>query len=126
MFNVGAAEFGSLREDLGALIAHAGTKSRIKSLPAPLAIGALAALDKLRLSPLGPWHYLTYHKPFYFDIKPTMDALGWKPKYGNVSILTGAYDWFVSQLKETQSPGRMSFHKQPVKQGILRILKALS
>jgi nucleoside-diphosphate-sugar epimerase len=126
LFNVGAAEFGALREDLGALIRHAGTKTRIKSLPAPLAIGALTVLDKLRLSPLGPWHYLTYHKPFYFDIKPTMDALGWTPKYGNVAILTQAYDWFMSSQQQTQTSGRMSFHKQPVKQGILRILKALS
>jgi len=126
LFNVGAAQFGSLREDLGALIRHAGTKSKIKSLPAPLAIGVLTVLDKLRLSPLGPWHYLTYHKPFYFDIKPTMDALGWAPKHSNVSILTGAYDWFISSQGQAEAPGRMSFHNQPVKQRILRVFKALS
>jgi nucleoside-diphosphate-sugar epimerase len=126
LFNVGASEFGSLRDDLGSLIRHAGTKSKIKSLPVPLAIGALTALDKLRLSPLGPWHYLTYHKPFYFDIKPVMDALGWAPKHNNVSILTGAYDWFISSERRVEATGGASFHKRPVKQGILRILKALS
>jgi nucleoside-diphosphate-sugar epimerase len=125
LFNVGTNEFGSLRDDLGALIRHAGTKSKIKSLPVWLAIGILMALDKLRLSPLGPWHYLTYHKPFYFDIKPTMDALGWTPKYNNVTILTGAYDWFISSQRQAATGG-MSFHKQSVKQGILRVLKALS
>ena len=126
LFNVGTNEFGSLRDDLGALIRHAGTKSKIKSLPVWLAIGTLMALDKLRLSPLGPWHYLTYHKPFYFDIKPTMDALGWTPKHNNVSILTEAYDWFMSSQHQVKLMGGMSFHKQPVKQGILRVLKALS
>lgn len=126
LFNVGTNEFGSLRDDLGALIRHAGTKSKIKSLPVWLAIGTLMALDKLRLSPLGPWHYLTYHKPFYFDIKPTIDALGWTPEHSNVSILTGAYDWFISPQHQAGLMGGMSFHKQPVKQGILRILKALS
>ena len=125
LFNVGTSRFGSLRDDLGALIRHAGTKSKIKSLPVSLAIGTLTVLDKLRLSPLGPWHYLTYHKPFYFDIKPTMDALGWTPKYSNVSILTGAYDWFMSSQRQVAMAG-MSFHKQSVKQGILRVLKALS
>jgi nucleoside-diphosphate-sugar epimerase len=125
LFNVGTAEFSSLRNDLGALIAHAGTKSRIKSLPVSLAIGTLTMLDKLRLSPLGPWHYLTYHKPFYFDIKPTMDALGWTPKHSNVSLLTGAYDWFMSSQRQAEARGT-SFHRRPVKQGILRILKALS
>jgi nucleoside-diphosphate-sugar epimerase len=124
LFNVGTNEFGSLRDDLGALIHHAGTKSTIKSLPVSLAVGTLGALDKLRLSPLGPWHYRTYHKPFYFDIRPTMDALGWTPKHNNVSILTGAYDWFTSS--QDRAMGGTSFHKQPVKQRILRILKALS
>ena len=126
LFNVGTNEFGTLRDDLGALIGHAGTKSKVKSLPVSLAIGTLTALDKLRLSPLGPWHYLTYHKPFYFDIKPTMDALGWMPKHSNVSILTGAYDWFVSGHHEAKSADAKSFHKQSVKQGVLRLLKALS
>jgi nucleoside-diphosphate-sugar epimerase len=126
LFNVGASQFGSLREDLGGLIRHAGTKSRVKSLPVSLAIGTLMTLDKLRLSPLGPWHYLTYHKPFYFDIKPTMDALGWTPKHNNVSILTGAYDWFLSSQRSAKATAGASFHKQPVKQGILRLLKALS
>jgi nucleoside-diphosphate-sugar epimerase len=126
LFNAGAAKFGSLRDDLGALIRHAGVKSKIKSLPVGLSIGTLAALDKLGLSPLSPWHYLTYHKPFYFDIKPTVDALGWTPKYDNVSILTKAYDWFVSPQRQAETPAGMSFHKQPVKQGILRVLKALS
>lgn len=126
MYNVGTNRFGTLHHDLGALIAHAGTKSRIKSLPIPLAIGALSILDKLHLSPLGPWHYLTYHKPFYFDIKPTIETLGWAPKFDNVSILAGAYDWFVSAPRAMEASGGMSFHKQSVKQGILRILKALS
>jgi len=126
LYNVGAKQFGSLRDDLGALIRHAGTKSKIKSLPVFLTIGTLMAFDKLRLSPLGPWHYLTYHKPFYFDIKPTMDTLGWTPKHDNVSILTGAYDWFMSSRHQAQVSGGMSFHKRSVKQGILRVLKALS
>jgi nucleoside-diphosphate-sugar epimerase len=126
LFNVGASKFGSLRDDLGALIRHAGTKSKIKSVPVWLAIGTLMALDKLHLSPLGPYHYLTYHKPFYFDIKPTMDALGWAPKHSNTSILTEAYDWFMSHQRRIGSTTGMSLHKQPVKQGILRVLKALS
>jgi nucleoside-diphosphate-sugar epimerase len=124
LFNVGASKFGSLRDDLGGLIRHAKTKSKIKSIPVWLAIGTLMALDKLRLSPLGPWHYLTYHKPFYFDINPTMNALGWSPRYDNIAILTGAYDSFLSS--EHRAAAGNSLHKNPVKQGILRILKALS
>src|SRR5438270_10958797 len=32
-FNVGATEFGSVRDDLGALIAHAGSSSRLQPVP---------------------------------------------------------------------------------------------
>jgi nucleoside-diphosphate-sugar epimerase len=126
VFNVGTDRFRSLREDLGSLIAHAGSKSRIKSLPVGLAKVSLAILDKLRLSPLGPWHYLSYHKPFYFDVRPTMNALGWQPLYANIDILTEAYDWFVSGQRNAQAELGASFHKRAIGQGILRLLKALS
>jgi nucleoside-diphosphate-sugar epimerase len=123
-YNVGAARFGTLHQDLGALIAHAGSRSRIRGLPVWLAIGSLTALDKLRLSPLGPWHYLTYHKPFHFDIEPVRTALGWTPRYDNQAILTLAYDWFLANAAQAHSEGA-SLHKRSVKQGILKLVKML-
>ncbi len=126
LFNVGTDRFGTLRDALAALIAHAGTSSRVKSLPVPLAMIALQVLDKLHLSPLGPWHYMTYHKAFYFDIAPTMDALAWRPKYDNVQILTQAYDSFTGSHSSADPSRGTSIHKRPVKQGVLRLLKALS
>jgi nucleoside-diphosphate-sugar epimerase len=126
LFNVGTDRFGTLRQDLGALISHARSSSRVQSLPVWLAIVALTTLDKLRLSPLGPWHYLTYHKPFYFDIRPTMDALGWKPKRDNVGILTDAYDWFVKGRHHGTVHASGSYHKQPVRHGVLGLLKKFS
>jgi nucleoside-diphosphate-sugar epimerase len=126
-YNVGTDRFSTLRQDLEALIKHAGSTSRVKGLNAGLAIGTLTVLDKLRLSPLGPWHYLTYHKPFYFDIEPTRRALGWSPRYSNVEILTLAYDWFIregrAQANAQAEKSGSSLHKGAVKQGILRLLK---
>lgn len=80
-FNVGAGQFGTLREDLTALIRHAESTSIIRSIPPWLSISTLMILDKLRFPPLGPWHYLTYHRPFYADIEPVKTALGWQPRY---------------------------------------------
>jgi len=48
------------------LIAYAHSHSRVKSLPAGPTIQLLLLLDKLGLSPLAPWHYLTYHKTLLF------------------------------------------------------------
>ena len=53
VFNVGATEFGTVRSDLEALIAHAGTAARLRPVPARPAELALRALELARLSPLG-------------------------------------------------------------------------
>jgi len=126
IYNVGTSEFGSLRQDLGALITHAGSTSKIRGLPVRPTIATLSALDKMHLSPLGPWHYLTYHKPFYFDSSPVTEALGWKPQYTNQKILTNAYDWFIANFDAKKNENHTSMHKKPVKQGILRLMKTLS
>ena len=76
VFNVGTDTYGTLREDLEFLCQHAGSGSRVRSLPVGPTIGTLQVLDKVGLSPLGPWHYLTYHKPFCFDSEPAFKALG--------------------------------------------------
>ncbi|HJT44534.1 MAG TPA: NAD-dependent epimerase/dehydratase family protein [Rhizomicrobium sp.] len=126
VYNVGTDRFGTLREDLEFLCAHAKTGSRVKSLPAGLAIGTLTMLDKLRLSPLGPWHYLTYHKPFYFDSEPVYRALNWRPKYGNREMMCSSYDWFIRHAPSANASKGSSAHKSPVRQGVLKILKAIS
>jgi nucleoside-diphosphate-sugar epimerase len=126
LYNAGTDRFGTLREDLGALIAHAGSRSKVVSLPAPPAIAALWALDKLGLSPLGPWHYRTYHKPYYFDSSPVTKALGWQPKFSNQELLTGTYDWFAKNGADALRADAASPHKKPVAQGALKWLRDLS
>ena len=68
VYNVGTNRFGTLREAIEKVIKHAGSSSRVISLPEQFSINTLLLLDKLGLSPLAPWHYLTYSKAFYFDM----------------------------------------------------------
>jgi nucleoside-diphosphate-sugar epimerase len=124
VFNIGAAEYGTLREALEHLIIHAGTKSKVKSLPAGPAIGALRLLDLLSLSPLAPWHYLTYHKAFYFDLEPIL-KLGWQPRYSNDAMLRESYDSFLRDRARVDAAAG-SAHRKPVKERILGLLKKLS
>lgn len=125
-YNIGTPEFGTLRGDLEFLCAHAGTGSRVKSLPVGLTIGTLKLLDVLGLSPLSPWHYLTYHKPFYFDTEHVRRAFSWLPRYSNREMLVSSYDWFVAHFDAMTIAAEASSHKRPVRQKILRLLKALS
>lgn len=119
-YNVGTDRFGTLREDLDALIAHAGTGARVAGLPVWPAVQALRLLHAVRLSPLTPWHYRTYHSDCYFDTTP-LTAMGWRPRYSNIDMLVESYDWYNSHASEGLSP-----HRQGLAQGALKLLKAVS
>jgi nucleoside-diphosphate-sugar epimerase len=127
LYNVGTDRFGTLRQDLGWLIAQVGSRSKIRSLPVGPTVTTLRILDKMNLSPLSPWHYMTYHKVFYFDSMPVTQALGWKPRYSNQEMLLEAYQWFLANYeRERTAPHGASIHKSPVKQGVLKLVKMLS
>lgn len=95
IYNIGTDRYSTLRDALTTLIRYAGTNARIINLPVNLSVFVLRILDLLNLSPLAPFHYLTYSKPFYFDISKAMSELSWEPKFSNTEMLIESYDWFV-------------------------------
>jgi nucleoside-diphosphate-sugar epimerase len=121
VYNVGTDRFGTLRGALENLITHARSASKVRSLPVWLSLNTLRLLDRLRLSPLAPWHYLTYHKPFYFDVAPLLE-MGWKPRYSNDDMLRESYDWFVTHSEQPTS-ATASPHRKPVRERLLWFLK---
>lgn len=124
-YNVGTDEFGTLRGDLEKLITYAGSTSKVASLPVWPAVNALRVLYYAGLSPLVPWHYLTYHKPCYFDVQPLLD-LGWKPRYSNDAMLQESYDWFVANREKQREARSASPHRAPLRQQVLRLVKRFS
>jgi nucleoside-diphosphate-sugar epimerase len=125
VYNVGTNRFGTLREALDHVVAHAHSTSRVASLPARLTINTLRVLDWLRLSPLAPWHYLTYHKPFYFDVQPLLNV-GWKPRYSNDEMFCESWDWFVQNKDHLAAEQAASPHRSIVKQRLLGLFKKFS
>ncbi len=125
VYNVGAQRFGSVRQALENLIGSVGSGSKVRSLPTGLTMASLRALDWLGLSPLAPWHYLTYHKPFYFDISRLL-AMGWKPRYSNDEMFLESYHWFLANYDRLAAATAGSPHRRPVRQGLLWLLKKLS
>lgn len=125
-YNIGSRAFNSLREDLGALITYAKSRSKIRSLPVWLTVGTLMLLDKLHLSPLASWHYLTYHKNFYFSNEKALKLLNWQPEKSNFECLCIAYDWFLKhQAEKGKEVTFGTSHRKALKQGILRFIKKL-
>lgn len=120
-FNVGAEEFGTLSEDLLALIRHAGTRARLLAISVPLSIASGWLLDKAGLSPFVDLHYRTIHKNFYFDVTKAKQMLNWQPKESNLIALIKAYDWYVKHRHEVVV-GEGSTHRKGVKEKFLRLL----
>jgi nucleoside-diphosphate-sugar epimerase len=125
MYNVGSRNYGTLRNTLEGLIDYANSSSRVRGLPVVLARGALRLADLLRLSPLAPWHYLTYHKPFVFDISRAVTELGWEPRYSDGEAFAQSYDWY-RENRESDPGARGSAHRSKPKQRLLRVLKWFS
>ena len=123
-FNVGATEFGTVREDLGALIAHAGSSSQLQPVPARPAEIALRALERLHLSPLAEWHYKTAHKDSFVDVTKARRLLGWEPRLSNRDALIRTYDWYLANRGRVAAAGVT--HRVPWNQQALGLLKKLS
>ncbi len=123
-FNVGATEFGTVRSDLEALIAHAGSGSRLRPVPARPAELALRALELARLSPLAEWHYRTAHRDSFVDVSRAERLLGRTPRLSNEQALCETYDWYLAN-RDTLSAAGVT-HRVPWDQRALGVLKKLS
>jgi len=122
--NVGATEFGTVREDLGALIAHAGSSSRLQPVPVRPAEVVLRALELLRVSPLAEWHYKTAHKDSFVDVSKAQRLLGWRPRLSNREALIETYDWYLANRGRVAGAGVT--HRVPWNQQALGLLKKIS
>ncbi|MDQ1433351.1 MAG: hypothetical protein QOF59_167 [Actinomycetota bacterium] len=124
VYNVGALEFGTMRETLQALVEHAQTGSRVRSLPVAPARLTMHALASLGLAPFAPYHWLLYSESLYFDVTKARTELGWEPRHSNASMVIESYEWFVAHRSESGGTAR-SHHQSPVRPGLVRALKAL-
>ena len=122
-FNIGTDKFTTLREDLNETFKKIGSESRVIGIPESICKPSLFILDKLGLSPLSSWHYLSYNWEFHYDLQHTFQTLNWRPKFSNQEMICQAYEWYVKNKIYLSSNG--SSHRSIVKQGALRILKKL-
>ena len=120
-FNIGVKEFGTIKEDLNNFFKIVNSKSRVFPLNEKLAIFFLVIFDKLKVSPLSAWHYLSYSQTYYYDLENTFEILEWRPKYSNIDLLKNAYHDYLLKFNDQKQYG--SAHKTDPKQKILKIIK---
>jgi len=121
-FNVGAAEFGTMRSDYQAVLDEAGFGKRIVGFPATPMIWTLRALEKLGVSPLYKWVYETASKDSFVSIDKARQRLGWEPRHSNADALLRNLAWYRANRERYAAQSGVS-HRLPWKQGALGIVR---
>jgi nucleoside-diphosphate-sugar epimerase len=116
-FNIGAAEFGTPREDLQGLIERVGSTSRLQPVPVWAIRAVLQPLALVGRSPFTAWHWHASNATFHASVEKAQRELGWQPRYSNVDALERAYHEFL-----TGGHGS-SAHSAPLKGGLARLLR---
>ncbi len=121
VFNVGAEEFKTVREDVGALCEYAKSGAKVMPIPSILAKPPLALFEALKLSPLYKWVYGTADKESFVSVDKIKKALGWKAKYSNAQALIRSYQWYLDNKDKIKDVGVT--HRVGWDQGILKFFK---
>lgn len=125
-FHVGSDNVPSLRGCYEAVIAEAGSRSRVRSLPKAPTLAAMRLAHLLKISPLGPYHYRMIAEDFIFDTTRIRQALGWRPTVTNSEMLAKAYRYYARNHDEILARENVSAHSKAASMGILRLLKWMS
>ena len=126
VYNVGTDRYGTLRDALEYLIAHAGTALEGEEPAGRPHDPGLRTLDGMRPLPARP--VALPHLPQTVRLRPRpLLELGWRPRYSNDEMLRESYDWFRTHREAAgDRAGAGSPHRRPVREGILWLVKKLS
>ena len=108
------------------VIAEAGSKSRVASLPKAPTIAAMKLAHNLNISPLGPYHYRMIAESFVFDTTRIRRELNWQPTLTNEQMMLHALTYYRENRKLIHNRTDVSAHSKPAPMGIIRLLKWLS
>jgi nucleoside-diphosphate-sugar epimerase len=121
-FNVGAHEFGSMRDNVQAVLDRAGHGRHVVALPQRPAVWLLRVLEAVHLSPLYRWIYETAGHESEVSIERLQRVLGYTPRHSNRDALCRNYDWYVAHRAEFRGRSGVS-HRVPWKHGVLALAK---
>ena len=125
VFNIGAAEYATMKEDYQVVLDEAGFKKRIITFPAAPVILVLKILEALKLSPLYPWIYETASKDSFVSIEKARQKLNYQPRFSNQEALLRNYRWYLQNKDRLGGENAGVTHRVPWKQKALKLVKFL-
>lgn len=126
LFHIGSDNVKTMRAVYEAVIQESGSKSKVRGLPATPVIAAMMLAHKLRVSPLGPYHYKMIGESFLFDTERIKTRLGWRPTLSNEEMLLRAYAYYQQNRRDIHGRTGVSAHRKAAPMGVIRLLKWVS
>lgn len=121
-YNVGAKDFGTMRDNFQAVLDRAGHGRQVIGLPLRPAVALLRLLEALHLSPLYRWIYETAGHESEVSIERLQARLGYTPRHSNRDALQRNFDWYLAHRAEFRGRSGVS-HRVPWKHGVLALVK---
>ncbi|HID77057.1 MAG TPA: NAD(P)-dependent oxidoreductase [Planctomycetaceae bacterium] len=126
-FHVGSDHPTSLEEAYQEVIRRAGSRARLYHLPKVPTIALMKLLNRLRLSPLGPYHYRMIAEEFVFDTSHLKQTLGWRPTKTNGEILFEAFEYYRRYRHQLWANRRnLPAHRRRASMGVIDLLRWVS
>ena len=94
-FNLGSADFASVRDTFQAVLDSAGYGKRVLSLPAAPAAAVLRLLDSMRLGSLCPWTADTVGVDSYLSVRHIDSKLEFRPRHSARAALVRNYTGYL-------------------------------
>jgi UDP-glucose 4-epimerase len=126
LFHIGSDEVPTMRGMYESVIRAAGSGSRVASLPRRPTIAMMQLAHRLKVSPLGPYHYRMIAESFVFDTQRIRAELGWTPTLTNEEMMLRAFSYYSENRKAIHARTDVSAHSKAAPMGIIRLLKWMS
>ncbi len=122
IFNIGAAEFTTMKKDYQAVLDEAGFGKRIVPFPTTPVVIILKILEAFHLSPLYPWIYETASKDSFVSIEKAQQVLNYQPRFSNQDAMLRNYRWYLQNKDQFTGDAGVT-HRVPWKQQALKVVK---
>ena len=126
LFHIGSDDVPTMRAMYESVIRAAGSKSRVASLPRKPTVAMMQLAHRLKVSPLGPYHYRMIAESFVFDTSRIRRELGWAPTLTNETMMLRAFSYYSENRKAIHARTDVSAHSKAAPMGVIRLLKWLS
>ncbi len=126
VFHIGSDDVPTMRAMYESVIRAAGTGSRVASLPRRPTIALMQLAHRLKISPLGPYHYRMIAESFVFDTRKIREELGWAPTLTNEAMMLRAFSYYRENRRAIHARTDVSAHSKAAPMGVIRLLKWLS